>query len=199
MVIHHKAIIANFIVMEEFIEYVLLFGNLNQQQIDLITSKAKEIELNKDEYFAEAGKVLRQVGFITDGIFRICYYNNKGEEITKIFIEEKHLLFNLKNVPSTEYIQAATHCKLLVFSNSDWKEISDTIMDWENIVQKITNKSLAQKLERVSPLVSQDATTRYLEFMEKYPTLVNRIPLSYIASYLGITQQSLSRIRKNIR
>lgn len=185
--------------MEEFIEYILQSGHLNKQQIDLITGKAEEIELGKDEYFAEAGKVLRQVGFVLDGILRICYYNNKGEEITKIFIEEKHLLFNLKNVPSTEYIQAATHCKLLVFSNQDWKEISDTIVGWESIIQKITNKSLAQKLERVSPLVSQDATTRYLEFMEKYPTLVNRIPLSYIASYLGITQQSLSRIRKNIR
>lgn len=192
-------IMANFVVMKEFIEFILQFGHLNQQQIDLITSKAKEVELSKDEYFAEAGKVLREVGFILDGIIRICYYNNKGEEITKIFIEEKHLLFNLKNVPSTEYIQAATDCKLLVFSNQDWKEISDTIIDWENIIQKVTNKALAQKLERVSPLVSQDATTRYLEFMEKYPTLVNRIPLSYIASYLGITQQSLSRIRKNIR
>ncbi|MBV8325151.1 Crp/Fnr family transcriptional regulator [Chryseobacterium sp.] len=185
--------------MEEFLEFILQFGHLNKQQTDLIAGKGKEIELHKDEYFAEAGKVLKQVGFILDGILRICYYNNKGEEITKIFMEEKHLLFHLKNVPSTEYIQAATPCRLLVFSNQDWKEISDTIIDWENIIQKITNKSLARKLERVSPLVSQDATTRYLEFMEKYPTLVNRIPLSYIASYLGITQQSLSRIRKNIR
>lgn len=185
--------------MKEFIEYILRFGNLNKQQIGLITNKAKEIELVKGEYFVEAGKVLTQVGFIIDGILRICYYNNKGEEITKIFIEEGHLLYNLRNVPSTEYIQAATDCKLLVFSNADWKEISDTIMDWENIIQKITNKLLAQKLERVSPLISQDATTRYLEFIEKYPTLVNRIPLAHIASYLGITQQSLSRIRKNIR
>jgi hypothetical protein len=48
-------------------------------------------------------------------------------------------------------------------------------------------------------LVSQDAATRYLEFIEKFPTLLNRVPQSYIASYLGITQSSLSRIRKNIR
>ena len=185
--------------MEEFIEYILHFGDLNSRQIDLIRSKAKVVELQKDDYFAEAGKVLKQVGFIIEGVLRICYYNNKGEEITKIFIEENHLLYNLKNVPSTEYIQAATDCKLLLFSNKDWVEISDTIIAWDSIIQKITTKALFQKLERVSPLISQDATTRYLEFMEKYPTLVNRIPLSYIASYLGITQQSLSRIRKNIR
>lgn len=185
--------------MQEFITYILQFSHLNPQQIDFISKKAKELELHKEEYFLEAGKVLKQVGFIIDGIIRICYYNNKGEEITKIFIEENHLLFSLKNDPSTEYIQAATDCKLLVFSNKDWKEISNTIVGWEHIIQKVVSKALVQKLERVSPLVSQDATTRYLEFMEKYPTLVNRIPLSYIASYLGITQQSLSRIRKNIR
>lgn len=185
--------------MLAFIGYVLQFGHLNQQQIELVSRKAKEITLPKDAYFSEAGKVLKQVGFITEGIIRICYYNNKGEEITKIFIEENHLLLNLTNAASTEYIQAVTECKFTVFSNADWKELSDTIIGWENIIQKIISKALVQKLERVSPLVSQDATTRYLEFLEKYPRLANRIPLSYIASYLGITQSSLSRIRKNIR
>lgn len=185
--------------MKEFIDYVLQFGNLNEQQIALISKKAKELELPKDGYFLEAGEVLKQVGFIIDGIVRIFYYNNKGEEITKIFIEENHLLFNFDNAPFSEYIQAATDCKFIVFSNKDWEEIANTIVGWEQIVQKITTKALTEKLERVSPLVSQDATTRYLEFMEKYPMLANRIPLSYIASYLGITQQSLSRIRKNIR
>lgn len=185
--------------MEEFIAYILQFGHLNDQQIDLIKSKSKKIVIKKDTYFLEAGKVLKQVGFVLDGILRICYYNNRGDEITKIFLEENHLLYNLKNIPSTEYIQAATDCKLLVFSNQNWAEISDTIPDWANIIQRINSKSLVKKLERVSPLVAQDASTRYVEFLQKYPTLVNRIPLSYIASYLGITQQSLSRIRKNIR
>lgn len=184
--------------MKEFIAFILQFGQLNQQQVDFITGKAKELELPKDEYFAEAGKILKHVGFIIEGIIRVCYYNNKGEEVTKIFIEENHLLFSLDSAPFTEYVQAVTDCKLLVFSNKDWEEISNTIVGWEHIIQKIITKALAQKLERVSPLISQDATTRYLEFMEKYPTLANRIPLSYIASYLGITQQSLSRIRKNI-
>jgi hypothetical protein len=61
------------------------------------------------------------------------------------------------------------------------------------------SRALVRKVERINPLVSEDATTHYLEFLENYPGLANRIPLSYIASYLGITQQSLSRIRKNLR
>lgn len=68
--------------MKEFIDYILLYGNLNKQQINLITNKAKEIKLSKDDYFVEAGKVLKQVGFILDGILRICYYN-KVKELKK--------------------------------------------------------------------------------------------------------------------
>ena len=74
--------------MKEFIEYLLQFGNLKKHQIDLIASKGIEARLGKDDYFAEAGKVLKQVGFILDGILRICYYNNKGEEITKIHFSD---------------------------------------------------------------------------------------------------------------
>jgi hypothetical protein len=55
-----------------------------------------------------------------------------------------------------------------------------------------------QKVARRCPLVTEDATERYLKFLEIYPNVVNRVPLSYVASYLGITQSSLSRIRKNI-
>lgn len=187
--------------MGKFIEYILQFGNLNKQQIELITNKATETELRKDEYLAEAGKIFSQIAFILEGILRICYYNNKGEEITKYFGDENHLFANPYNViePMPEYIQAVTDCKLLVFSRKDWDELSNAIVCWNGIVNKIFLKTLMEKMDRRSALVSEDATTRYLMFLEKFPTLANRVPLSYIASYLGITQSSLSRIRKNIR
>ncbi|MFP5042490.1 Crp/Fnr family transcriptional regulator [Parasediminibacterium sp. JCM 36343] len=188
--------------MKEWIEYVLQFGNLNQQQIDLISKKATELELRKDAYFSEAGKISRQFGFIIDGIARVCYYNNKGEEITKYLIEENNMVVDLTSfdneIPSSSYVQAITNCRLVVFSKKDWQELINTIVGWDTIVHKIISKALLQKVERISPLLSQDATSRYLKFMEIYPTVVNRIPLSYIASYLGITQSSLSRIRKKI-
>jgi len=186
--------------MGKFIEYLLQFGNLNKQQIELITNKATEMKLAKDEYFTEAGKIFNQVAFILEGILRICYYNNKGEEITKYFSDENHLLANPYNIhePMTEYIQAVTDCKLLVFSRKDWDELSNTIVGWDSMVNKIFQKALMEKMDRRSSLVSEDATTRYLAFLENFPTLANRVPLSYIASYLGITPSSLSRIRKNI-
>lgn len=188
--------------MEELIEFILQFGNLNRQQIDLITGKVKEIRLRKDEYFSEAGKIPRQVSFVVEGVIRGCYYNNKGEEITRCFIAENNLAVDYVNFEansaSAEYLQAGTDCRLMVFSKQDWEELSHTIVEWDNIKNKMVQKCLYQK-SRKSPVISQDATTRYLEFLENYPTLTNRVALSYIASYLGVTQQSLSRIRKNIK
>lgn len=189
--------------MEKFIEYILQFGHLNKQQIDLIKSKATELELHKDDYYWEAGKTVKQIGFLTDGVLRVYYYNNKGEEITRYFIEENHLILSGNNVDEfyipSEYLQAIADCKMVVFSKQDWKEISEIIIGWDNIIQKIIAKHHTEKIKKRSDLISQDAIARYLDFLEKFPTLANRIPLSYIASYLGMTASSLSRIRKNIR
>jgi len=188
--------------METVINYLLQFGNLNPQQIDFITKKGRTLTLTKDDYFSEAGKIAKQVGFILEGILRVCYYDNMGDDVTKYFIDENNFVVDLTSfdnkIPSSEYVQAVTNCKLIVFSKRDWEDISDTIVGWDSIINKIIKKSLIQKIERRSPMVSEDATTRYLAFMETYPQLVNRIPLSYLASYLGITQSSLSRIRKSI-
>jgi CRP-like cAMP-binding protein len=189
--------------MKELVEYILQFGSLNRQQIDLILSKAQEKEICKDDYFSEAGKISVEVGFIIDGIMRVCYYNNKGEEITKYFVDENNLVVDLESfensICSSACVQAVTDCKIIVFSKAEWQELLDTIVGWDTIVHKIISKALIQKVARRSPLVSEDATTRYLSFMEMFPKVINRVPLSYLASYLGITQSSLSRIRKNIR
>ena len=170
--------------------------------MELILNKATELEVKKDDYFSEAGKVAQQVGFVLDGIVRVCYYSNKGEEITKYFIDENNLVVDLESfeneLPSTAYVQAITDCTIMVFSKKDWKELSNTIVGWDAIVHKVVSRALMQKVERRSPQISEDATTRYLKFLEIFPNVVNRVPLSFVASYLGITQSSLSRIRKNI-
>jgi CRP-like cAMP-binding protein len=188
--------------MDKLIEYILQFGNLNSQQLALITSSGTEILLQKDEYFSKLGRIPKQVGFIVEGVVRGCYYSNLGEEITRCLISENNLVVDYPNFEassaSSEYLQACTDCKLIVFSKQDWDELSKTIVGWDNIKNKMVQKCMFQKSRR-SPVISQDGTTRYLEFMNNYPSLLNRIPLTYVASYLGVTPQSLSRIRKRIR
>lgn len=188
--------------MKELNEYILRFGSLNKEQIELVADKGKTLQIKKENYFSVAGKVPKQVGFVVDGVVRGFYFNKEGEEITRCFISENNLVCDYINfeadTPSSEYLQAVTDCTLIVFSKKEWEELSHIVSDWDSIKNKMVQLCMYQK-SRKGPIISQDATTRYLAFLENYPSIVNRVPLSYIASYLGVTQQSLSRIRKNIR
>jgi len=188
--------------MEALVHYLLQFGHLNQQQIDLVKSKGILRELKKDEYYAEAGKIPREIIFLTEGILRVCYFTHKGEDVTKYFIEENNFVADIdsynQQIPSSGYIQTITDVKYIVFSMEAMQELSMTIIGWDTIIAKITSKGLADKVNKISSMMPEDATERYKSFLNKFPNLANRIPLSYIASYLGITQSSLSRIRKKI-
>jgi len=188
--------------MEKMINYLLQFGSLNDHQVALIGKHATELLLHEGDYFSEAGKVANRVGFILEGVIRVSYYNKDGEDVTRYFIDEDNFVVDLNSfgnrIPSSEYVQAVTKCKLLVFSKKSWEDLSLTIVGWDAIVAKITSKGLLQKIERISPLIAEDAATRYRTFLERYPGIANRVALAFIASYLGITPSSLSRIRRNI-
>ena len=188
--------------MEALINYLLQYGHLNQQQINLVKSKGTLKESKKDEYYAEAGKIPREVAFLTEGILRICYYNKQGEEITKYFVDENNFVVDInsynQNIPSSEYAHAITDCTFIALSKEAMQELSLTIIGWDDIINKIIAKALIEKVNKISSMMAEDATERYLNFFQKFPNLAHRIPLSYLASYLGITQSSLSRIRKNI-
>lgn len=188
--------------MEALINYLLQFGQLNAQQIGLIQSKAVYRELKKGDYYQEAGKIPREVIFLTEGILRICYFNHKGEDVTKYFISENRFVADIlsynQGIPSSEYVQAVTDCRYIAFSKDAMDELSMTIIGWDAIIARITARGLSEKVNKISPMLTEDATERYLNFLANFPGLANRIPLTYLASYLGITQSSLSRIRKNI-
>lgn len=101
--------------MEKFVEYLLQFGHLNKQQIDLIMSKVTNLELRKDEFYWKAGKMVRQIGLLTEGVLRVYYYTNSGDENTRYFVDKNHLIldgpmYKGEYIPS-EYLQAVTDCK----------------------------------------------------------------------------------------
>lgn len=185
--------------MNEFFAYVSQFGRLTQHQQDAIAQQATRITLRKGDFFVE-----QQVGFVEAGVLRVCSYTEQGDELTQYFIEERQPILDIRkpecaNTPSTCLVQAITDCQLVVFTMQQWHAFAQDIPGWETLVQKIIAQTTWEKLVRVQPLVAQNAATRYQSFLTTYPQLANRVPLSYLASYLGMTQSSLSRIRKNIR
>ncbi|WP_210521970.1 Crp/Fnr family transcriptional regulator [Hymenobacter terricola] len=184
--------------MKEFFAYLLQFGPLTRPQQDLIARHAARVTLRKGDYFAA-----QQVGFVAAGVLRVGSYTERGEELTSYFIEEQHPLLDIRpleavGTPAPCLAQALTDCRLVVFSARQWQTFAPLIPGWEVITQKILAHALRVKMERVLPLVAQDATARYRSFLLTYPHLANRVPLAYVAAYLGMTQSSLSRVRKHM-
>jgi CRP-like cAMP-binding protein len=188
--------------MDELINYLLLFGNLNQQQVEMILSKCVQHELKRDEFYQEAGRTPKEFAFLVQGVLRVSYFNNKSDDITKYFLDENHFVVDLDSYnqkkPSPEYIQAVTDCTYVTLSRQAMEDLSITITTWDEIVNKIISKALVEKVSKISVMMAEDATERYLNFFNRFPKLANRIPLAHLASYLGITQSSLSRIRRSI-
>ncbi|MBV6646539.1 MAG: Crp/Fnr family transcriptional regulator [Cyclobacteriaceae bacterium] len=188
--------------MEQLINHLLTFNQLSDQQIALIKESAGIVEIQAGAYLSEAGRTVNQLAIVKEGILRVCYYNKDGEEITRYFIDENNLATDLSSfsnqIPSSEYVQAVMPTKLYVFRREILDDLSNTILIWDSLIQKVINKALMEKVNRISPMLGEDAKTRYLEFHKRFPSLSNRIPLNYLASYIGITKSSLSRIRKEL-
>jgi CRP-like cAMP-binding protein len=185
--------------MNEFFAYLAQFGRLTPPQQDLIAQHATRVTLRKGDYL-----VAHQVGFVEAGLLRICSLTEQGDELTKYFIEEQEPILDIRRpecatAPSPCLVQAITDCQLVVFTTQQWHAFAQDIPGWETLVQKIIAQTTWEKLIRVQPLVTQAAAARYQSFLTMHPQLANRVPLAYLASYLGMTQSSLSRIRKNIR
>jgi len=170
--------------MEALICYLLRFGQLDQEQIELIKSKGEVINIKKGACFSEAGKIAKRVGFVIEGVLRVCYYNERGEDLTRLFISENHFAVDVNSfyseTKSEVYIEAITDCTLVVFSKTVFTELADAIAGWNGIFAKITSIALTNKLKASNDRLAQDAKTRYLEFLDLHPGLANKIGRAHV-------------------
>jgi len=182
--------------------FLLQFHHFSPQQLALIRSQAVARIYQPGDYFSEAGRVAQEIGFVLAGVFRVCYFDRDGTEHTKYFVEENHFVVDLQSYrfqqPCTEYVQAVTQVHVLVFKARAWQELSLTILAWPQVEQQLFTRALLEKMNRRSALVSPNGATRYAQFLTTFPGLANRIPLAHLASYIGVTPQSLSRIRRRL-
>lgn len=188
--------------MQVFKNYLERFAKLNQEEWKLIESKVKTATLEKGEYFLRQGEVNKKLGFIRSGVCRYTFLNEQDEEITKYFIREQQWLSGgesfTQQIPSENSIQALTDTEIYVIHYDSYRQLFSEIRDWAVLIQRITEFSFAEKVKNISPMLSQDARTRYENFLRTQPDVVQRVSLGHVASYLGITQQSLSRLRRDL-
>jgi len=159
--------------------------------------------ISKNGYFIFADNYSRQIGFNVKGLFRSYYIDGNGRDYTNYFIEENNILLAyegyLSKEPSKEFIEAVEDCEILIADLIDFEKLlneDELIRDFFSI---ILNKYSIMKEKRKSSFELLDNSERYEKFLEQYPGLEERINLSQLASFLGMSSVNLSRIRKTFR
>ena len=150
----------------------------------------------------EEGEVSNQIAFIKKGFMRAYYEINDGLEVTK-YIQPKHLLITsftsfTSREPSKEYIQALTDCELWVIDYDSMQLLYRKYPKWQEIGRLIMEQIYMNLEKRILSFLTQNAEDRYKSLVKENPRLIHDVPLRYIASMLGITPETLSRIRQKV-
>lgn len=172
---------------QDFQQFVKLF--------ELKTFKKKEVVLKEGDYCLFEG-------FVLNGCFKIYYLNENGFEQTLYFAAEGWWITDIDSfintVPSILNIEALEDSEVLMISKKDKEYLYETMPQIEKLFRIMNQKSSVSLQRRILSLTGKTADKRYLEFLEKYPGLEQRITQQQVASYLGITHEFLSKIRKKL-
>ncbi|MCO6176242.1 Crp/Fnr family transcriptional regulator [Flavobacterium sp. NRK F10] len=183
-------------------EYLNSFGLLSDKEIDLFTELGIQKQLNKGDYFIQEGETCKSVAFVISGLLRSFYFSNKEEDITYCITFPNHFMTAYSSFitqqPTNENIEAITTVDLLLFPQEKIQELEQNHPNWTKFLKIIAEQQYIELEKRIFQLQKNDALYRYTELIQKQPEYIQEVPLKYLASYLGITQRHLSRLRKEI-
>ena len=175
------------------------FGQLNTQELSLIRSYFYEEKLSKNDFFTKSGKICDRLSIVRSGILRI-YALTDRKEITQWLSTENFLVTEVMGFfyeqPNRWNIQAFTDVELLTISKANYRQLCQEFPKWNEIEKRFIVKCFAMLEDRVFTHLSMTAEERYERYFQQNKELFNQVPLQYIASVLGMTSETFSRIRK---
>jgi len=186
-------------VYSKLLELVNQITVLEEKEIDLIKSSFKPLQLTKGEFFLEAGKINKHVGFLHKGLVRYFVYKDE-EESTFEFTKEGEFIadyqsFNNKT-ESVQNIQAIEDCEILIINYENVQTIFNSTKKGNLIGRHIIEHRFDIMVNQLLAIYMQNHEDRYQSFIKHYSDLSQRIPQYLIASYVGVKPESLSRIRR---
>ncbi len=189
--------------MQRVREYIEQIAKVSDADWQLFSSFLKKQEIPKKTVFLKAGEIENNISFIEEGIVRLFLPTEDQEKETTFGFCFRYEFVSaydsfLTRQPSTYQLQALTKSVLWTISYKDLQEVYRKT-EMGNFIGRFSSERLFLiKSKREQSLLFEDAKTRYLNLFKERPRLIAQIPLKYIASYIGITPQALSRIRKTI-
>jgi CRP-like cAMP-binding protein len=175
-------------------QYVILSSKHQEELSKLI----KPQELPKDSILLKCGEVSNNLHFLLQGSVRAIYYND-SKEITSWFGFEGDFINSfysfVSRKPSPESIIVISDCKLLSISYQTLQSLYEKDLVWNKLGRLIIEQYYAEYRERILSLQSMSAAERYDQILQERPDILEKVKLGHLASYLGITQETLSRLR----
>ena len=183
--------------------FLKLFTEIPPDDQAFIESLVERRVYKEGDILFKGGKICTELFFIGSGILRIVVINEKGNEVTHYFLKDNQFctIFNSfrNQVPAEESIQAACDAEVVAIPRPKLLLLYEKLPYLKKQIDQIIERGLLEKIQTRNAYLGQDSTTRYHLFLKRQPEIAQRVSLSDVASYLGITPQSLSRIRKNSR
>lgn len=172
--------------------------NTSQEELDAIEKVMKTVHLDKNEYFLKDGEVCHTLAFIEKGSMRL-YYESSEKEVCNDFFFENSVIGSfasfLSHSPSIVNIVAIENCELLVFDYDDVMTLIEQYPAFKKFSGIIMQEQLLRAERREAALLRNSPEERFKNLLEEHPKIFKRVPLRYIASYLAITPETLSRYR----
>ncbi len=187
--------------MTELEQYVSLYFGIGNDYVGKIADLFKPTSLAKNNYFTEVGKHCHKLSFIKSGYIRVFEYRD-GKEITQWISSQGEFVTDLSSIifktPARWNIQAIEDCELYTISDTDYRNIHQIIPEWQILEKLFISKCFLSLEDRVFSFISLSAEERYQQLFNTKPDLFNHVPLQYLASMMGMSPETLSRIRKKM-
>jgi len=176
-------------------------GVLHPEEIQQIVAAFKPRILKAGDHFIRQNKPSNELAFITEGVMRIYITHDDVQEATKYFMRINQFSMDIRSFYDHSLadasVQAVVETKLLVTNRLECQRLSEAIPKLYMLTKSLTEVTLLNKIKDNDYLHFGTAKQKYEEFLRRYPDLAKVVPLQYIATYLQIAPQSLSRLRKN--
>ena len=175
---------------------------LNEEERNELSVRVKARDLKRKAFFLQEGQTCHQYAFVVEGCFRTYSVDKEGKEHNLQFAAENDWLADISSFynekPSRLFIEAMEPARILLMEKSDLIFFYKHYPKFVRYFKVIFENKFVEMQNRVLQNISSTAAERYITFLEQYPHLSNRIPSIHIASYLGLTPEFLSKVRKDL-
>lgn len=185
-----------------FFEKIYQHPSIKKEDYKELIASHNKVEFLKNDIILKEGRISNSYYLIECGLFRSFVNDFRGNEITTDFFGTNEILIEVPSlflrIPSKENLQALTNGSAWKMEFSDFQKLFSSVEGFTEWGRSWMSNQLFISKQRAVNMLTQSATQRYLDLIKEQPEIIKQVPLKYIASYLGVTDTSLSRIRKEI-